>query len=205
MVSSPSYHDDTDSGKWKSRNFCLMLYPDEDITHLDALNFIRSNYRYGAICHNSDMWTAADESQNPDHKAGEFKKPHFHVVVQFTTPRWSSAVAKELGITENYIQKCRSLEGALKYLVHADHSDKVQYDTDAVEGQLKIMLDKLLSQVTEDERIIQLILLLDSFETKVTYQGFVRVVCSKGLYSDFRRSALIFSNLIREHNEMFVE
>lgn len=205
MASSLSYHNEEENGKWKSRNFCLMLYPDEDSTHSDALSFIRSNYRYGAICHNSDKWTVADEAQNPEHKAGEYKKSHYHVVLQFATPRWSSAVAKELGITENYIQKCRSLEGALKYLVHADHSDKVQYDTDAVEGQLKIMLDKLLSQVTEDERIIQLIQLLDSFPTKVSYQSFVRVVCSKGLYPDFRRSALIFSNLIREHNEMYME
>lgn len=203
MDSTLSYHVESESGKWKSRNFCLLLYPDEDPTHLDALNYIRSTYRFAAICHNSDTWSVADEAKDSNHVAGSLKKSHYHVVVQFSTPRWSSALAKELQITENYIQKCRSLDASLKYLVHADHSDKTQYDTDAVEGPLKVVLDKLLTQVTEDERIMQLIQLLDSFDTKITYQAFVRVVCSKGLYSDFRRSALIFSNLIREHNEMF--
>ncbi len=203
MDSPVMAHEVAEGIKYKSRNFCLMLYPDEDTTHQAALDYIRANYRYAAICHNLDKWTSADEAQNPEHKAGELKKSHWHVVLQFACPRWNTALAKELGLSDNYIRQCRSLEASLKYLVHADHSDKVQYETDCVEGPLKVLLDKALLQLTEDERILQILKLLDSFGCKVSFDAFTRLVCSKGLYADFRRSAYIMSQLIAEHNNLF--
>lgn len=192
---------ESSDSNFKSRNFNLLLYPNEDPTHASALEYIQSNYRYASICHSRDTFTEADEKTNPEHKAGTLKKPHTHVVVQFTQARWRSALAKELGIPENYIDRCRSLESSLRYLVHADHSDKVQYETSEVAGPLKVVLDKCLMNVTEDERILQICALLDDFVTPVSVSAFVRLVCERGYYSDFRRSASVFLRLIQEHNE----
>lgn len=194
-----------DTTKFKSRNFCLLLYPLEDSAHESALDYIKSNYRYASITHDRDTYSKADEAKNPEHNEGTLKKSHVHVVVQFSIPRWSSALAKELSIPQNYIQQCRSLEGSLKYLVHADHSDKTQYDTSEVDGPLRTVLEKCLSKLTEDERIQQIIDIIWGIDAKVTFTELSRLLCSKGLYADFRRSAYIMSQILAEHNSYYNE
>lgn len=90
----------------KSRTFCVLLYPDCE-NHVDALNFIRSNFSYAAILHDKDV----DDN-------GELKKPHFHVVIRFDNPRYISSIVKELNIEPNYIRRCMSFDKALLYLIH---------------------------------------------------------------------------------------
>lgn len=190
---------------FKSRNFCLLIYPDEDSTHISALEYIRSRFQYAAIRHDCDVWTDADEKHNSEHKAGTLKKPHWHIVARFSAPRWRSALAKELGISENYVQRCASFDGAMRYLVHADNPGEYQYDPESVEGPLKPILDKLLLQLSEDERIVKILDLLYSLDKKVTYYEFVKLVCAHGLFSDFRRSSVIWIKLLEEHNNQFAE
>ena len=91
---------------FKSRSFCLLLYPDCK-AHINALNFVRQNYSYAAILHDKDL----DDN-------GELKKPHFHVVIRFSNPRYFSSVVKELNIEPNYIRRCFSFDKALMYLIH---------------------------------------------------------------------------------------
>ena len=93
--------------KFRDRKFCLLLYPLEDESHKNAIDVIKRSYDYAMITHDSDL----DE-------VGNLKKTHTHLVIRFNNPVWNSALAKDLGIEINYIQKCRSLERSLLYLVH---------------------------------------------------------------------------------------
>lgn len=177
--------------KYRSRNYNLLLYPDNE-SHSNAMELIRKTYKYAACLHTLDL---KDD--------GTLKKPHWHVVVRFAQARWNTALADELGIETRFLESTKSVEKSLKYLIHADHPEKAQYEIESVEGDLKVLLEKYLLDVCEDERILQLIDLLDSFACPVSYSSFVRVVCSRGLYSDFRRSALVMTKLISEHNYLF--
>ena len=101
--------------KYKSRNFCILLYPLEDKTHYCALEYIKLNFEYAFIEHNEDY-----------DKNGEIKKSHTHVVLQFSNQKWNTALADEIGISLNYIERCRSLENALDYLIH--FNDRKKYN-----------------------------------------------------------------------------
>ena len=113
--------------KVRSRLWCLLLYPDDD-SHLNALDIIRSSYSYVGILHDKDTWSEEDEINNAEHKLGELKKPHYHIIIKFAQPRWNTAVSDELGIALNYFEPCRSFKNAGVYLVHSGIDDKYQYD-----------------------------------------------------------------------------
>lgn len=108
-----------------NRNYTLILYP-EDATHMYALTIIQQKYDYAMILHNKDIL-----------ENGEIKKEHYHVVIHFKNARHRKAIAKFLGIEENYITGC-DLKAQLRYLIHIDDKDKHQYELEEVEGTEKM-------------------------------------------------------------------
>ena len=110
---------------FRSRKLGLLLYPDDE-SHVKALEKIRA-YDYGLICHNRDV----------NKEDGEILKPHYHVVLSLKNAQWATAIAKELGITPNYIQQIRNEEAALAYLIHYNEDEEKQkYDVNEVHGPL---------------------------------------------------------------------
>ena len=180
--------------KFRDRKFCLLLYPLEDETHKNAIDVIKRSYDYAMITHDSDL----DE-------VGNLKKSHTHLVIRFNNPVWNSALAKDLGIEINYIQKCRSLERSLLYLVHYNESDKFQYDTRKVQGSLK---QKLLNYIKnsgkdESEKVLDLLDYIDSYVGCLDEQDFVRYVATNGMYDIYRRSTVTFIRALQKHNEPY--
>ena len=129
------------STKSKSRLLCLLLYPDDNPSHKEALECLFKYYNVLAICHNQDvyLYDEFDEEGNIKHSAGDLKKSHYHVMIQFQNARYISAVAKELDIEEHLIQKCSSFESYVLYMVHRDEPLKHQYDVNDLQG---VLIDK---------------------------------------------------------------
>lgn len=176
----------------RSTNWALVLYPSEDSTHKKALDYIINNYsKYAYIKHDSDLLDN-----------GDLKKEHYHVVIQFTNYRWRNAVADELQITPNYLEKIRNLENSLKYLIHFNNSDKYQYDISLVQGTLKQKLIGYLNTTdkSESDKVIELLDFLESQKGYVNLSNFLRYVCSINMYDIYRRSASTFIRLLEEHN-----
>ena len=98
--------------KFRDRKLALLLYPD-DPSHVEAMEKIKTSYDYVAILHDKDYT-----------EDGEIKKPHWHVVLRFGNATWNSAVAKDLGIEQNYTEKVRNMNNAILYLIHYNDSDK---------------------------------------------------------------------------------
>lgn len=175
----------------RSCNWCLLLYPDEDISHYKALEYIKKNYNYAFIDH--DMDSTSD---------GELKKTHTHVVIKFSNQRWQNSIALELGITPNYLERCRNIESALKYLIHFDNEDKYQYDVELVKGPLKKVLLKFLNHIdmTETEKFQELMEFIHSYPTHLSLRHFLEFVCEYQLFDVYRRNAYTFNALIKDHN-----
>lgn len=192
-----------DSNNFKASKFRLMLYP-EDITHCKALEYIEKNYDCCYILHDKDIITQNDIDNHPDSGfvLGELKKAHWHIVLRVSGARWVSALASEFGVTSNYFKKCDSYEKALQYLTHYNNEDKYQYSIDEVKGSLKPRLIKVIENdgKTEDERILDLIIYIDSYPGYLSVTMFSYYCQSQGKWDLFRRSSSIFINLIREHN-----
>lgn len=187
--------------KIRSRLWCLLLYP-EDETHIEALEAIRKEFNYVAILHDKDVWTEVDEEVNPEHKAGELKKPHYHIIVKFTQARWNTALAADLGIAPNYLEQCRNFDSAALYLVHDGLEEKYQYDSTSLEGTLVPAVMKLLAAKDENSRVLELMKLIQSMGY-IDYSELVIKACENGMYSDLRRMGYILSRIVDTHNENY--
>ena len=179
--------------KKRSRSWNFVLYLD-DPSHAAALDFIRANYNYVMVCHDKDV--DAD---------GNLKKAHYHVIVKFSQARWNTSVADELGITPNYMQVTGSWDNSARYLLHDGCSDKYQYDPNELQGPLAPSVIRLLQNDDENVRVLSILDLLNSLCCYVTLQQFIRLVCEKGLYADWRRMGYNAIRLLDEHNHLFRE
>lgn len=84
--------------------------------------------------HDKDVWTAEDERKNQAHKAGQPKKPHYHLVAQYPEKVDRAEFLGDFGFLngpEN-VKHVKSLISMVRYLAHRDDPDKAQYDRAAV-------------------------------------------------------------------------
>lgn len=172
----------------RGRKFRVLLYPD-NLDHVAALSKILDFPQFSYILHDKDV----KEDGSPD-------KPHWHVCVWFSNARFIDGLAKELGIESRFVQLTTNATHDLRYLVHADDPDKFQYDISEVQTNMSFELQKALKDTAEEARVISILDLIDDEHHVISYSKFVRSICQKGLYSDFRRSYGIFSKCIDEHN-----
>lgn len=173
--------------KYRDRKFCLLLYP-EDASHKACVEkLIQGGYDCAVVLHNQDIWTELDPAYDPEkHTIGEKKKEHWHIVLKFQNPRWNTALADELGIKPNYLEKCTNLDSALLYLVHEGYPEKYQYDIESVQGSLKVNLQKLLLDEDEGSRVLRIVEIIDNSPSP-TYREILIKACKAGLYGEFRR------------------
>ena len=88
----------------------------------------RTVTRWAYICHDEDVYSALDEEHNPNHRKGDKKPRHWHVVLEFKNNAVEiGVVARWLGIPENFVNVAKG-QGAfldcVQYLTHED--DKQQ-------------------------------------------------------------------------------
>lgn len=179
---------------YRSRRHLLILYPDDE-THMRAFDYIKQNFEHLYILHDKDV----------DLKTGELKKAHYHVVIEFKSAKWRSALSKEIGITENYIEQVKNYENVLEYLIHYNDDDKYQYSLDEVKGTFKGKLEKFLSNdgKDENEKSLELIDYIVEYPSELTLSSFSYWVAGVGKWDIFRRSSAIFIRIIDEHNSKF--
>lgn len=183
----------------RTRSFNLLLYPD-NTEHEKVLKMLtESVYQYVGICHDKDIYTQDSEK----HIAGEVKKEHYHIIVKFENARTKSAVAKELGIDERFIDETKSFNSFSKYLLHRGEPDKYQYDTDELFGTLKKRVIKMLDVRTEDELALSIFDLLENEKRVISLTEFGKICASNGVYSCFRRAGSQMIRMIDEHNEIY--
>lgn len=186
--------------KYRSRLHMLLLYP-ENAEHLQAIEKLQKTYDYAMILHNRDTWTEDSE----EHKKGDLKKEHYHVIIRTQQATWSTAIAKDLGIADNYIEKVNRLDNALQYLIHYNDTDKAQYTVDEVTGNLKTKLVESINKVekSEGEKVTELIEFIEEYDGTLKITDFAKYCAMNGYWAEFRRSGSIFCKIIDEHNQRY--
>ena len=121
----------------RSRIFNIMQYKEHPVTGepllseekiTEALTSYKYN-RWAWILHDKDPITSEDSSKYPDLKPGDFKKPHFHIVVQLNNAEELCRIADRFGIPDQYIEIPHG-KGAGKFL------DCVEYLTHDSEKEI---------------------------------------------------------------------
>lgn len=189
----------TEAQKFRGRKFVAVLYP-EDPTHAECMEKLKAGgYNFAAILHDKDVY------EDGEH-AGELKKPHWHIVVRFKNAVWNTAIAKELGITPNYLEACKDVDASLLYLVHFGNEEKAQYNYEEVFGPLRLKLATLLSDTDEGTRILNIVDIVESSPGPISCSELLKKAVAAGLYADLRRMGHLATCLVREHNyEIFYQ
>lgn len=181
--------------KYRNRTHLLELYPDNE-SHVKALEKIKQSYDYAYILHDKDV-----------KEDGTLKKPHWHIVLRFSNPKWNSALAEELGIEERFTEEPRNFDNTLLYLIHFNDSDKHQYHIDEVKGTLKKRVKELVNKAnkSEGEKVYELIEYIEQQEEIIRVTAFAKYCANNGYWAEFRRSGMIFCKMIEEHNANIAE
>lgn len=193
--------------KYRARVHMLLLYPSTNEAHAEALERIAKSYDYAGITHDKDRWTEEDEKKNPDHKAGELKKEHVHIVLRTSNATWNTALCKELGIEEKFCEQAKNIDSALQYLIHYNDTDKTKYELTEVFGNLATKLKESINKVekSEGEKVVELIEFIEEYNGYLTIKEFARYCAMNGYWAEFRRSGAIFCKIIDEHNCQYRE
>ncbi len=191
--------------KYRARVHMLLLYPDNE-SHLEVLSKITKSYDYAGITHNRDIWTEEDEKKNPEHKQGELKKEHIHIVLRTPNATWNSAICKELGLEEKFCEQVKNIDRALQYLLHYNEPDKTQYSIDDVYGGLRTKLAESIqkNEKSEGEKVVDLIKFIRESDRPITITEFAEHCATNGYWAEFRRSGAIFVKILDEQNQRFV-
>lgn len=113
----------------ESQKFLGTLYPDSESYDIEVIkDRIKEYFVEWAFCiHDKDV----DEN-------GELKKPHLHWVARRPSDVPISAVSTALELPEHDIEIARNFRSGVRYLIHADSSEKFQYSKDSIESNLEI-------------------------------------------------------------------
>lgn len=204
-----------------SRKFYIELYKDWE-NYENILLFIENHYQsYNFICHDRDVWTETDYSNNQEYmdsrgiKVGDVKKVHYHVIVTFNNPRYKSTLINELfsqykrddvDLFDNFkrnVIKIIDYKKTQRYQTHEDEDDKIHYDFYEVKGKGQAYEDyyKFLSVNRSDEsRSNEIVDLILSRKHWLLVE-LVREVNKRSLYSCFIRGFALYIRLFEDNNE----
>lgn len=186
----------------RSRIFMLRLYPDNE-AHCQALELVQSKFKnYAFALHDKDIYE--EDIPSRDIKAGDLKKPHWHVVVKFQDARTRSSVVKDLLnlISILDIIPFSGVKEGLLYLVHAENEEKYQYDKNIVEGPLKCDFLGYYAKVGLNEyEVCQSILNFIDSQPACTLNLLYQFCIQSGYMSIYRRYYMIFKDLLQEQRK----
>lgn len=184
----------------KYYNIEFILYPNS--TSYNTIEIIEKAKQLSSYCfiyHDKDLFTKKDEEENPKHKVGTLKSPHYHLLCFFPTQHSLKAYSKKFEIEENNIEIIKNKVGAIQYLIHKNNKDKYQYDINDISSNFDI--SKYFNNRVEKET--QVIYDLFSYIENsgiIFLRDFYKYVIDNDYWSDYRRNAYCINKLIEEHN-----
>lgn len=179
----------------KSRTFLGVLYPDSEsyecASVLERLSSVFSEWAY--VLHDAD----SDEK-------GELKKAHIHWIGKLENAISLTAISdcKHLGVPVNSIEYCKNWKFAVRYLIHKDSPDKFQYPQECIKSNFDVafFLRDKNDEISNVRKIRSYL-----FETHcVSVQQLMDWCLENGCWSEFRRCFSIWSCVMREFKEDFI-
>ena len=102
----------------RTRNWAFLVYPESAAPDWQEKLAERCIPAFISPLHDQDTWSEYDEADNPEHKAGTPKKPHYHVMLM------CSSVKNQ--------EQIEDVPAYARYLCHMDSRDKAHYQVDDV-------------------------------------------------------------------------
>ncbi|MBS2126564.1 AAA family ATPase ['Fragaria x ananassa' phyllody phytoplasma] len=138
-------------------------------TILESKNKAIQNYAY--ILHDKDTYQNEKEAALNDKKIGDLKSPHYHIYLRFNNSYDTKHIAQWFNTEDNFVSKIKGrFSDALMYMIHANRSDKHQYDEKAVvsnfDWKSEAQQDIFLRKYKIDSRLQEILFKIQSGEIK---------------------------------------
>lgn len=185
----------------RSRSFAFELYPEDD-KHCDILDYIISYFDYAYILHDKDKFDddiIDTETKEILHKAGDLKKPHWHVIICFKNPRSVKSIKDELRL--EHVETC-NFYAYSRYLIHKDSPQKYQYDQSEIHTNMQIRIDNALSRTfdskEQDTRILLKYLFEQGRESIITFKQLTQYAMENDCLLDLKRNTFFYKQFTDE-------
>lgn len=174
----------------KYRNIVLLLYPEWE-NYKEILNKLKElGGKVFYIEHNAD---------------DEVSKPHTHVLLSFVNPRRPINIANRLNIDVKFVRKCSDKYKFIRYLIHADNPEKVQYPKSAIvcDDDCLVDLEKAFfrgATLSSGQGFLMLYDFINSNDIPLTLNDIVEYAIKIDALGDVRTYWQILVSAVKEHN-----
>lgn len=182
-------------GNSRARSFALELYP-EDESHCDVLDYIISYFDYAYILHDKDKFdddVIDSETKEVIHKAGEVKKPHWHVIICFKNQRSVQSLKDELRLS--HIETC-NFYAYTRYLIHLDSPQKFQYERGEIHTNMQLRIDNALERSynanEQETRILLKFLFTEGKQSYITFRQLTEYAMEHDCLLDLKRNTFFY-------------
>ncbi len=183
----------------RRENWALICYPDsmpadwrEQISDLHIPVTV-------SPLHDKDSWTAKDERENPKHKEGTLKKPHYHLIALYGKTTSKKEFLDDFAFLNgpSNVKAVKSLRSLTRYHAHLDDPEKAQYSIDDIQCFCGADLD-CINEVGKAERH----LMLRAMRKFIRDEGFVDF-CEFIDYCDANEES--WSRLLNDNSSYVIE
>ena len=182
-------------GNSRSRSFALELYP-EDLTHCDILDYIMTYFEYAYILHDKDKYAddvIDDDTKEVLHKAGDLKKPHWHVIICFKNPRSVNSIKEELNLA--HVETC-NFYAYSRYLIHKDSPQKYQYSREDIHTNMQLRIDNALERdynaQEQDTRILLKYIFENQNQSFISFRQLTEYAMENDCLLDLKRHTFFY-------------
>lgn len=198
----------------EGKNWTCELYPEQFGDQMEYIlnrllpdvGFWSEGHEFWYILHDKDQYSEDDlvvyqlkhNGETPEWKVGDFKKPHYHIVVHNSSNCIKKNAARKFGVEINYVQKVGNLKKMVRYLLHRDNPEKYQYSEDEV---ITNSTDKLMSYLKKEmDMTDKARLLLDYIYSDMcdSLSSLANYAINNNCWDELRRGQHIYSQLMNE-------
>lgn len=143
----------------RNTNFGVVLYPD-CLEHRDMLKFLEGHsyqFQIVYILHDKDVYYEDTE----DHKKGELKKSHYHVLVHCKNAKSLKSFLDYFAVWIDYAEVISDCDSYVHYMLHDTPNSlhKFQYDVSLLQGD-----KNLIRKFVQKTHFVQLTEVLDTLQ-----------------------------------------
>lgn len=192
----------------RTRTYVFVGYPDElENKNMTTADLVRYLERRGANVLGINHYADVNEE-------GEQKKLHTHFVLEYPSARFYNSVLDDLEDFEfrQFLEPCKNLKAACRYLIHADHLEKYQYPIEDLFGteSLKQKAIKWCTEkpeVSNDEALEAIINFIQTyyFMEKLTLQTLFSFCISHNYLKAYKFYYQMIKDIVNERNNCINE
>lgn len=182
----------------RNRNFAMILYP-EDQTHIEALETIKKRFSYAYILHDKDKWEKDVINENTgeiEHRKGDPKKKHWHVLITFENARTDQAIKDILENDKIHIEKSSFYE-MTRYLIHLDHPQKYQYNSQEIITNIQERINNALkreyNKEEEKSRILLEYIFKETNKSILTFKTLTQFAMENDCLSELQKKSYFYN------------